>query len=136
MRPVMLDTNAYSAFKRGNPDIIEIIQHSETIAISPIVLGELFAGFDNGKKADNNRKELHQFLSSSRIRLYQITTDTANYYAQIFTRLKKKGKPIPTNDMWISAQALEHGCFVCTYDKHFSEIGGLLIANKATDLSP
>ena len=66
MRPILLDTNAYAAFKRGNEEIIEIIRHVEKIGLSPIVLGELLGGFDHGTKSKQNRKELYQFLESSR----------------------------------------------------------------------
>ena len=112
------------------------LQRVETIAISPIVLGELFSGFDHGKRSSKNREELHQFLSSSRIQHYQLTVDTGNFYSQVFCRLKKKGRPIPTNDMWIAAQALEHGCYVCTFDKNFSEIDGVFVVHKPSDLAP
>src|SRR5438445_5486911 len=115
MRPVLIDTNAYSAFKRGEKDIIEIIQHAEKIGMSPIVLGELLGGFDHGNKAKQNRHELHQFLTSSRVNIFPLTADTANFYSQVYSSLKRKGHPIPTNDIWIAAQALENGCMVCTY---------------------
>lgn len=134
MRPILLDTNAYSEFKRGNKETIKIIQHAETIAMTPIVIGELFGGFARGKHNEKNRKELQEFLSSSRIRLYQLNHDTANFYANIYQHLYKKGKPIPTNDMWIAAQALEHGCALCTYDKHFEHINGLIAIRTVTDL--
>jgi tRNA(fMet)-specific endonuclease VapC len=134
MRPVLIDTNAYSAFKRGEKDIIEIIQHSEKIGISPIVLGELLGGFDHGNKAKQNRHELHQFLASSRVNIFPLTMDTANFYSQVYSSLKRKGHPIPTNDIWIAAQALENGCMVCTYDKHFQVIDGLIIGNTLTEL--
>ncbi len=134
MRPLLLDTNAYSAFKCGDKNIVEVIRHVESIVISPIVLGELYAGFDSGNKSAKNRDELHQFLNSSRVSVFPLTQDTANIYAQIYTRLKKKAKPIPTNDMWISSQALENGCFVCTFDKHFEEIDGIIIVNTISDL--
>ena len=134
MRPVLIDTNAYAAFKRGDKQIIEIIQHAEKIGISPVVLGELLGGFDHGGKARQNRKELYQFLESSRIHIFPISFDTANFYSQVYSALKHKGKPIPTNDMWIAAQALENGCTVCTYDKHFSAIDGLLIGNTLAEL--
>jgi tRNA(fMet)-specific endonuclease VapC len=134
MRPILIDTNAYTAFKRGNEEIIEIMQSVETIAVSPIVLGELLGGFDHGTKSYQNRKELYQFLESARIKIYPVTIDTANFYSQVYTSLKRKGQPIPTNDMWIAAQALENGCIICTYDKHFSVIDGLIIGNALPDL--
>lgn len=72
MRPVLFDTNAYTAFKLADQSIMEIIRHAETIGMSPIVLGELLGGFDHGNNAKKNREELQQFLSSSRIRIYPV----------------------------------------------------------------
>lgn len=134
MRPVLFDTNAYASFKRNEGDIIEIIQRAELICISPIVIGELLAGFDGGSKAKKNKLELQQFLESSRIIVYPITLDTGHFFSQIYYALKSKGKPIPTNDMWIASQALEHGCVVCTHDKHFGFIEGLISGNSITSL--
>jgi tRNA(fMet)-specific endonuclease VapC len=135
MRPVLIDTNAYSALKRADSAIIEVIQHAEVIAMSPVVVGELLFGFDGGNVAKQNRDELHKFLEAPRVKLFPITSDTAHYYSQVFHILKRKGNPIPTNDIWIAAQALEHGCVVCTYDKHFQAIEGLLIASSLADLA-
>ena len=134
MRPILLDTNAYTAFKLSDQSILDIINHAEIIGMSPIVLGELLSGFDTGSKAKKNREELQQFLSSSRIRFYPITADTTNFYSQIYVSLKSKGKPIPTNDMWIAAQSMEHGCMLSTYDKHFKSIEGLLAGTTCADL--
>jgi len=135
MRPVMIDTNAYSAFKRADSAIVQVVQYAEVVAMSPVVIGELLFGFDGGTHAKQNRDELHKFLEVPRVQLYPITSDTAHYYSQIFHVLRRKGKPIPTNDIWIAAQALEHGCVVCTYDKHFHEIEGLIVASSAADLA-
>lgn len=134
MRPILFDTNAYVSFKRNDADIFEIVQHAEWIGISPIVIGELIAGFEGGSKAKQNRIELKIFLESSRVIVYSITLDTSHFFAQIYCNLKSKGKPIPTNDMWIASQALEHGCAVCTHDKHFGFIEGLIAGSTATNL--
>lgn len=134
MRPILFDTNAYTAFKLSNQSIVDIVRHAEIIGISPIVLGELLGGFDSGNKAKKNREELQQFLSSSRVRIYPITNDTANFYSHIYAALKSKGKPIPTNDLWIAAQSIEHGCALCTYDKHFTFIDGLVSGNTCAEL--
>lgn len=134
MRPILFDTNAYASFKRNDAAIIEIVQHAELICISPIVVGELIAGFDGGNKVKQNKIELHKFLESSRVIVYPITLDTSHFFSQVYCTLKSKGKPIPTNDMWIASQALEHGCVVCTYDKHFGFIEGLISGSTAIDL--
>lgn len=134
MRPVLLDTNAYVAFKRGEASVIEIIQYAETLAVSPIVLGELLSGFECGNKTKKNRDELQQFLQSSRIRLFSITSDTANFYSQIYSSLRAKGKPIPSNDIWIAAQSLENGCVLCSHDKHFKAIESLISGATLSEL--
>jgi len=134
VRPVLIDTNAYVSFKRGESSILEVIQYAETLAISPIVLGELLSGFECGNKIKKNRDDLQQFLQSSRIRVFSITSDTANFYSQIYSSLKNKGKPIPSNDMWIAAQTLENGCVLCSHDKHFKAIEGLISGTTLSGL--
>lgn len=135
MRPIFIDTNAYVAFKRGETAVLEVIQHAEILGISPIVLGELLSGFECGNKIKKNRDELQQFLKSSRMRLFSITSDTANFYSQIYSSLRNKGKPIPSNDMWIAAQALENGCVLCSHDKHFKAIEGLISGTTLPELT-
>lgn len=134
MRPIMIDTNAYIAFKRGDASILDVIQSAEKLAVSPIVLGELLGGFECGNRTKKNRDELHQFLQSSRIRIFSITSDTSNFYSQIYFSLKNKGKPIPPNDLWIAAQVLEHGCVLCSFDHHFKEIDGLISGSTRSEL--
>lgn len=134
MRPIFLDTNAYVSFKRGEASVLEIVQHAETLAISPIVLGELLSGFECGNRTKKNRDELQQFLQSSRIRIFSITLDTSNFYSQIYYSLKNKGTPIPTNDLWIAAQTLENGCVLCSHDKHFKAIEGLISGTNLSEL--
>ena len=134
MRPVLLDTNAYTSFKKNEDNILRIIQHADVLCMSPVVIGELLAGFDGGSKPKKNKLELQQFLESSRVIVYPITSDTSHFFGQLQFALKKKGKPIPTNDIWIAAQALEHGCVVCTHDKHFSFIDGLIVGDSPESL--
>lgn len=135
MRPILIDTNAYVAFKQGVMSIVEVIKHAEIISISPVVLGELLSGFECGNKAKKNRDELQEFLTSSRVKVFPITSDTANFYAQVYSSLKRKGKPIPTNDLWIAAQTLENGCVLCSYDKHFDQIDGLVSGSSLSELT-
>ncbi len=134
MRPVLIDTNAYASFKRGDSSILEIIQCAEIIAMSPIVIGELLSGFEWGNKTKKNRDELHKFLASARIKIFPLTSDTANFYSQIYFTLRKKGKPIPSNDLWIAAQALENGCVLCSHDKHFNAVDGLIFGINLPEL--
>jgi tRNA(fMet)-specific endonuclease VapC len=134
MKKILLDTNGYVAFKKGDKDALRIIQKAATIGFSVIVLGELLAGFAAGSKEPTNREELKTFLDSPRVVLLNVSETTSEFYAKVFSGLKQKGKPIPTNDLWIAATALEHGYAIFTYDDHFEEIDGLLIGRKPSDL--
>lgn len=136
MRSILLDTNAYSAFKRGDQDALEILRCVDTIGISSIVLGELLSGFMVGSREADNRRELNTFLESSRVRILPLDEATAEFYANAYRNLKRKGRPIPTNDLWIAATALQYGFAVFTYDKHFSEIEGLIVGCRLTDFLP
>jgi len=133
IREILLDTNAYSAFKRNGQDAVEIIRHVPLIGINSIVLGELLGGFSVGSREETNRQELKLFLASQRVKLFSVDDITAGYYAMIYRNLRQKGQPIPTNDMWIAATALQHSLTVFTYDEHFQAIDGLITGNRLSD---
>lgn len=134
MRPILIDTNGYVSFKKGDPSILEIVQYAEILALSPIVIGELLSGFECGTRTKKNRDELQKFLGSARVKILTVTSDTANFYSQIYLSLRKKGNPIPTNDLWIAAQALENGCVLCSFDNHFKAIDGLISSTNLSEL--
>ena len=136
MKKVLLDTNAYVAFKKGKPGAIEILQMAGSIGICSVVLGELLSGFVNGSKETLNRLELAHFFDSPRVLLLPVDDETAEFYARIFHQLKRKGRPIPTNDLWIAAAAMQHGYAVFSYDKHFQDIENLPSCHHPTDLLP
>jgi tRNA(fMet)-specific endonuclease VapC len=124
---VLLDTSAYSALWRGHQTILNVMQRSETVAVSPVVLGELYSGFRAGTRWAENTAQLTQFLSKPSVRVLSITEETALRYAEVDVYLRKKGRPIPRNDVWIAATAMEHGLQLLTLDGHFREIPLLLI---------
>ena len=76
---------------------------------------------------EKNREELNRFLDSPRVVLYSIDEETAEYYSAILKQLRKQWTPIPTNDLWISACAMQHGLPMFTMDKHFSNVAGLIL---------
>ena len=126
MKKILIDTNIYSEFKRNNTEIIEILRSVEYIAISTTILGEIYSGFKLGSKEKQNCHELDLFLDSPRVNFLSLDETTAEIYAAVFKQLKSKGKPIPTNDIWIAATAIQHGLSLLTLDKHFDNIAGLL----------
>jgi tRNA(fMet)-specific endonuclease VapC len=126
-RKILLDTNFYTAFKSNQQEAVRIIQEAELVGINVIVIGELLAGFRAGSKENVNRRELDLFLDSPRVDLFLVDDETAEYYAKLFQDLKRKGTPIPSNDMWIAASAIQHGLWLATKDEHFRSVDGLLL---------
>jgi predicted nucleic acid-binding protein len=124
---VLLDTSAYSALQRGQQPILDVMRRSETVAVSAVVLGELYSGFRAGNRWVENTAQLARFLSKPSVRVLNVTEETALRYAEVDVYLRKKGRPIPRNDVWIAAVALEHGLQLLTLDIHFREIPLLLI---------
>ncbi len=127
MKKILIDTNIYAAFKRNEPFAVEVLKRAEYIALNVVVLGELLSGFKGGGKEAMNIKELNQFLDSPRVYLIQIDEEIAEFYAKIYWNLKKRGKPIPSNDMWVAATAMKHGLSLFTFDEHFKYVEGLML---------
>ena len=121
----MLDTSAYVGFKRNVKEAVEIIVSAESILFSPIVLGELMFGFRNGNRLKKNMDDLNNFLQHEVVNIVQIGKITSDRYSRIAFHLKRQGTPIPSNDIWIAAQTMEHGVELITSDRHFENIAGL-----------
>jgi tRNA(fMet)-specific endonuclease VapC len=123
---IMLDTTAYVGFKRNNVETVEIILKAERILFSPVVLGELMLGFRNGTRFKENMADLNNFLEHEAVHLVEFGEITSDRYSRIATQLKRQGTPIPSNDIWIAAQTMEHGAELITSDLHFERINGLV----------
>ncbi len=136
MRPIAIDTNADTAFKRGDAAIVSVLQHAPIIIVCAAVLGELLVGFAAGQRQGANRSELTKFLSVPRVKVVASTAATADLYALVYAALRRKGKPIPTNDLWIAASSLEHGAALLTLDAHFQHIDGLRTGAQMEDFIP
>ena len=122
---VLLDTNAYSALMRGSVPAATVARRAERIYMSSIVAGELLYGFRNGARYSANRTQLESFLSNRFVEFLPMTFATADRFGLICASLKRKSIPIPSNDIWIAAHALETGADLVSFDGHFSEIDGL-----------
>lgn len=127
MRRIAIDTNIYTSFKRSNEGVIEAFRNCDVIGVDITVIAELYTGFSLGHKENKNRQELEAFLNSPRVDVFRHDLETAEYYALIVRKLKTKGRPIPTNDIWIAANAMKHGFSLYSFDGHFGEIEGLLL---------
>jgi len=129
MKDLLIDTNIYTHALKGDPEVVTVLQQAHEIGLCPVSIGELLSGFKGGKKEQENRRELEEFLDSPRVRVYGIDEATSEFYAEILHNLRKKGKPIPTNDIWIASVAFQHGLALFSKDQHFKDIPGLLMVS-------
>ena len=130
---VLLDSNAYSHLKRGHRRIVDIVRDSEAILLPPVVVGELLYGFRCGSRFERNARELRDFLEAPRVSVAAMSLVTADRYARVAAALRGKGRPIPTNDIWVAAHAMETGADLVSYDRHFDHVDGLAWIHLSTD---
>jgi len=122
---VALDTNAYSALMRGHRDVASLVRRAEAVLLPAVVAGELLYGFRYGSRFEENAARLDAFLETASVQLLPLTFTTADRFGRIATALREKGTPIPTNDIWIAAQAMEAGADLVSSDTHFGLVDGL-----------
>ena len=124
---VMLDTSAYISYLKGYEAIKGVLQEADEICLNPIVLGELYAGFAHGNREKKNREILREFLASPRVHVKDIDEETSERYAAILAYLWSKGTPIPTNDLWIAATAMQFGLKMLTTDEHYRLVPQIIV---------
>jgi tRNA(fMet)-specific endonuclease VapC len=117
-----LDTSAYSHFKRGDPQVVDLVDRAEWLGIPSIVLGELWIGFLQGRRLAENQADLAVFLAHPAVEELAVDHEVSRIYAEIVVSLRKAGTPVPSNDIWIAANAARAGATVLTYDEHFRQI--------------
>ena len=118
----VLDTNAYCLCDVGNEAGLSVLEEASSFFLPSIVYGELYYGFRHGQHFEKNMKHLEKFLSQFRVEVINVTTDVARKFGDIYASLRKKGRPIPTNDIWIAACCMEVGGTLITVDDHFREV--------------
>ena len=122
---VLLDSNAYSGLKVGRPGVVQLARKAGEILLPIVVLGELLYGFRNGSRYARNVADLDEFLASRHVSVPPTTRTTADRYARVAAALRAKGRPIPSNDIWIAACTMETGSQLISYDRHFGHVDGL-----------
>jgi len=127
MRPnkALVDTNVVIGFFAGQPDVIAALQSKRELFLPVIVLGELYYGVHRSTRREANLERLQQFAQE--VQVLDCTPETAKVYGEIKAALASKGSPIPENDSWIAALAIEHDAAVMTRDSHFSKVVGLSV---------
>ena len=120
---MILDTNALSGAADGDPGALEIIAGAERIAVPVIVLGEYRLGIAQSR----HRKEYEEWLREwvAAVTVLDVDRETTYQYSKIGLELKKIGKPIPSNDLWIAALCGQHSLPLLSRDRHFDVVSGL-----------
>ena len=122
---LVLDTSAYSRFRAGDSRVHDLLAAAEVVLMPATVLGELHGAFEFGSRAKENRVTLAEFLGEPFVKVVPITADVARHYGRVYATLRKAGRPIPANDMWIAAAAIDQGACLLTFDRDFEHVQGL-----------
>ncbi len=119
---MILDTNALSAAADDDPGAIAVLARAEQMVLPVIVLGE----YRHGIAQSRNRATYENWLAGllHDCMVLDVQEPTTHYYAEITLELKRKGKPIPTNDIWIAALCRQHSLPLLSRDRHFDLVAG------------
>ncbi len=121
---VALDTSIIVAALRGDPDVRQRLTTVQGV-ITATVVGELFVGAYLAAQSVRQIQEVLQLLATSTV--LACDQDTGTYYARISVALRRQGTPIPDNDIWIAAVALQYALPLVTRDAHFERVPGLVV---------
>ena len=122
---LVLDTSAYSHLRAGHAGALDGAADAAVIVMPVTVVGELEAGFELGRRGQENRRALVEFLEEPFVGILDVTTETVRHYARVFAALRRAGTPIPTNDVWIAAATIECRGHLLTFDSDYCRVGGL-----------
>lgn len=133
---VLLDSNAYAQLMRGREQVSRIVRDAEEILLSAVVLGELLYGFRHGSRYERNARAMRAFLDNPYVSIMPVGETTADRYSRIAASLRAKGRPIPTNDIWIAAHAAETGADLVSADRHFEHVDGIALIRLREEPRP
>jgi tRNA(fMet)-specific endonuclease VapC len=120
---LVLDTNIYSDYAEGLPDVVDFMAKAgESLYMPSILLGELSFGFLKGRRRRFNEQKLDEIIKLLNIEIIDVTKDVARKYGLIYSTLVKKGAKIPINDVWIAACCMDIGGTLLTRDQHFKYV--------------
>lgn len=119
---VALDTNRLTDLFQGDAELAEKLAVCEEVWIPLVVLAEIKAGFYGGTQQHRNEQLLQRLLAKPTVNVLLPGRETAEHYARLFVQLKRAGTPVPDNDLWIAALALENDLALFTRDQHFERI--------------
>ena len=115
-----LDTNRYTDLCRNDGETRRIVQLADAVFIPLVVIAELRAGFSLGRHGHENEHTLQRFLAKPGVSPLYPGDATTQVYADLYRQLRIQGTPLPTNDLWIAALAVEHSLTLHSRDRHFA----------------
>ena len=121
---MIIDTNALSALSKGDPKLEEVLSSISQPFLPVVVLGE----YRFGLMRSRHKKQIEQWLDEwveQHFLVLEVDSDTARFYAKVREQLRTIGKPIPANDLWIAALALQHEQPIISRDIHFDSVEGI-----------
>ena len=124
-RRLLLDTDIIIALFAQDVGVLQKLQQAPSYFLPCVVLGELYYGARKSGRVQANVQRVEDFAYQNSI--LDCDAETAYHYGLIREALRAKGKPIPENDIWIVALALQHDLVLVSRDAHFNEIDGLSI---------
>lgn len=127
MKTIAVDTNIFIDMLHGDETFRKTLASSQSILVSPVVCSEILVGFDDTRAGRAAKERFRRFLELPIVSVPPIDRGTAELHAEIRRQLRKAGTPIPQNDIWIAAMAMEHGAVLCTRDGDFRAVANLRI---------
>jgi tRNA(fMet)-specific endonuclease VapC len=121
----LLDTSVVVDHLRNAPGAAARLQAIPSLYLSTIALGELYLGALRSARPSHNRSQVDQFADLCIV--LACDEATAQSYAAVKLALQQQGTPIPENDVWIAAIAMQHGLTLSTRDSHFTSVAGLAL---------
>ena len=125
---IALDTNRYVDFIAGAQGAVTVIESAGEVVVPFVVLAELHGGFRSGNKRAQNEKALNAFLGRAGVRAAYPDEGTIDVYADLAADLRRRGRNMPNNDVWIAAICVQHSLRLYTRDAHFDELPQVLRA--------
>ncbi len=116
---ILIDSNRFIDFCAGEEAVVDVFEQAALLVVPFIVLAEIRVGAHSVKRGNAQVRLLGELLQQPGVRVAHSTDTTAHHYAALYARLKKAGTPIPTNDLWIAALAIEHSLMLYSRDAHF-----------------
>ena len=124
---ISLDTSAWIWLRKNEPQIVSLLHRASQIYVSAATIGELEAAFLRGNRPRENQLLLDAFLDEPMVRELELNRKVARRYGTLFAKLRSAGTPIPVNDVWIAAAAMEAGSRLVTFDRDFERVPGLSV---------